>query len=239
MEVDQIALLSADPARAALLLDVDGTLAPIVDRPEDARVPEETRAELRRLAGRYALVACVTGRPAELAAAFVGVDGLEIVGEHGLGLDPTSAGWAEQIHAWAEGVDWPVERKELAVSFHYRTYPDQDAARAQLGELATAAEARGFRSRWGRKVLEIVPPVDADKGAAVRLLLARRPEIRAALYAGDDRTDVDGFRGLDESDLDLAVRVAVLADESPPALVEAADVAVEGTEGFLELLRRL
>ena len=84
-----------------------------------------------------------------------------------------------------------------------------------------------------------MPPVDADKGVAVALLLARRPEIRAALYAGDDRTDLDGFRGLGEVDLELAVRVAVVADESPPALVEAADVVVDGTEGFLELLRRL
>jgi trehalose 6-phosphate phosphatase len=239
MGMDLIARLSAQPERAALLLDVDGTLAPIVERPEDARIPEETRAELRRLVDRYALVACVTGRPAEVAATFVGIDGIEIVGEHGLGLDPASAGWAGRIHAWADRVDWPAERKELAVSFHYRTHPDHEAARAQLREVASAAEAEGFRSRWGRKVLEIVPPVDADKGLAVRLLLARRPEIRAGLYAGDDRTDLDGFRGLGEAGLDLAVRVAVLADENPPALVEAADVVVDGTEGFLELLRRL
>ncbi len=239
MEMDPIARMSAEPGRAALLLDVDGTLAPIVERPGDARVPEETRRELRRLAGRYALVACVTGRPAAVAAAFVGVDGLEIVGEHGLGLDPASAAWAGRIHAWADGVEWPAERKELAVTFHYRTHPDHEAARARLRKVAAAAAAEGFRSRWGRKVLEIVPPVAADKGLAVKLLLAVRPEIRAALYAGDDRTDLDGFRGLGEAGLDQAVRVAVLADENPAELVEAADVVVDGTEGFLELLRRL
>jgi trehalose 6-phosphate phosphatase len=202
-------------------------------------VPEETRAELRRLGGRYALVACVTGRPAELARTFVGVDGLEIVGEHGLGLDPASAAWAERIHRFADGVDWPAERKEFAVTFHYRTHPDPEAARATLARVAAAAEAEGFRARWGRRILELVPPVDADKGLAVKTLLAQRPAIRSALFAGDDSTDLDGFRGLGEAGLELAVRVAVLADENPPLLVDAADVVVNGTDGLLGLLRLL
>jgi trehalose-phosphatase len=239
MAVDPIAQLRAKPARAALLFDVDGTLAPIVARPEDARVPEATRAELRRLAGRYALVACITGRPEEVARSFVGVEGIEIVGEHGLGLAPESAAWAERIHRFADGVDWPAERKEYAVTFHYRTHPDHDAARARLAEVADAAAAEGIRPRWGRRILELVPPVEADKGVAVTTLLARRPEVRAALFAGDDWTDLDGFRGLGDAGLELAVRVAVLAEENPPPLVEAADVVVNGTEGLLDLLRLL
>jgi trehalose 6-phosphate phosphatase len=242
MGVDPIAQLRARPQRAALLLDVDGTLAPIVERPEEARVPEETRAELRRLAGRYALVACVTGRPEDVARAFVGVDGLEIVGEHGLGLDPASAEWAGRIHAWADGIEWPVDRKErkrFAVTFHFRGHPQPDEAVAALRLVAEDAVARGFQPRWGRKVLEVVPPVTADKGTAVRALLAPRPEVRAALFAGDDTTDLDGFRGLAEAGLELTVRVAVLGDETPPGLREAADVAVHGTAGFLELLRLL
>jgi trehalose 6-phosphate phosphatase len=237
--MDQIAQLRAAPERTALLLDVDGVLAPIVAHPEDARVPEETRAELRRLVERYALVACVTGRPADLATVFVGVEGIEIIGEHGLALAADSAGWAERIHRFADGVDWPVERKRLAVSFHYRTHPDPEAAEARLSEVAAAARAEGFRPRWGRKVLELLPPVDADKGLAVRTLLHLHPEVRSALYAGDDTTDLDAFRGLSEADLDLAVRVAVLADESPAALRESADVVVDGPDGFLDLLRLL
>jgi trehalose-phosphatase len=242
MGVDRIAQLRARPSRAALLLDVDGTLAPIVARPEQARVPEETRAELRRLAGRYALVACVTGRPEDVARGFLGVDGIEIVGEHGLGLDPASGDWADRIHAWADGIDWPADRKErkrFAVTFHFRGHPDEDAAVARLHAVADDAATEGFQPRWGRKVLEIVPPVTADKGTAVRTLLQRRPEVTAALFAGDDTTDVDGFRGLGEAGLELAVRVAVLADETPDALREAADVSVQGTDGLLELLRLL
>jgi len=239
MAVDPIAQLRADSGRAALLLDVDGTLAPIVDRPEDARVPDETRAELRRLVGRYALVACITGRPPEAAAEFVGVDGIEIVGDHGLGLDPESTTWAGRIHRFADGVDWEAERKRYSVSFHYRTHPDPAAAERTLAGVAAAAEAEGFRPRWGRKVLELVPPVEADKGAAVRHLLAAHPEVRAALYAGDDTTDLDAFRGLGEAALDLRVRVGVLADESPPGLAEQADVVVHGPPGLLELLQLL
>jgi trehalose 6-phosphate phosphatase len=242
MAVDRIAMLRAQPETAALLLDVDGTLAPIVQQPDEARVPEYARAELRRLAGRYALVACITGRPADVAERLLGVEGIEIVGEHGLGLDPASAGWAERIHAWADGVEWPAgrkERKRLAVTFHFRGHPHPDEARAELQRVADAAAAEGFQPRWGRKVLEVVPPVAADKGTAVRSLLAARPEVRAALFAGDDTTDGDAFRGLGEADLELAVRVAVRADETPPALLAAADVVVEGTDGMLELLRGL
>src|SRR5262245_66107379 len=98
--------LAAEPRRAAILLDVDGTLAPIVERPEDARVPEETRQELARLAVRYALVACVSGRAGAEVERLVGVPGVAVVGEHGLELAPEAAAWADRIEAFAAGVDW-------------------------------------------------------------------------------------------------------------------------------------
>ena len=85
-------------------------------------------------------------------------------------------------------------------------------------------------------VLEIRPPVDADKGTAVRALV-RRAGVSRALYAGDDTTDLDAFRGLDE--LELGVRVAVDSGEAPPDLVAAADLVVDGTDGVLALLRAL
>jgi trehalose 6-phosphate phosphatase len=236
MPGDPLQLLAEEPAQAAVLLDVDGTLAPIVDRPEDARVPPEARSELARLAGRYALVACVSGRPAGEVQALVGVPGVAAVGEHGLELEPEAAVWAGRIAAFARGVDWPAERKPLSVSFHFRRADDQDAARVYLTRVAQAAEAEGFVPRWGRMVLEVRPPVAADKGTAVRALVSRA-RVRRALYAGDDRTDVDAFHGLDG--LDLGVRVAVRSAEAPPELLAAADLVVEGPDGVLELLRRL
>ena len=94
MSDDLLQRLAAEPGRAAVLLDVDGTLAPVVERPEDARVPEGTRRELARLAARYALVACVSGRPGTDVERLVDVPGVAVVGEHGLELAPDAAGWA-------------------------------------------------------------------------------------------------------------------------------------------------
>jgi trehalose 6-phosphate phosphatase len=236
MPDDPLRLLAAEPERAAVLLDVDGTLAPIAGRPEDARVPEEARGELARLAARYALVACVSGRPRTEVERMVGVAGVAVVGEHGLELAPEAAAWTDRVAEFARGVDWPAERKPLSVSFHFRRADDQDAARAYLTRVADAAEAEGLVPRWGRMVLEVRPPVTADKGTAVRTLVTRAG-VRRALYAGDDRTDVDAFHGLDS--LELGVRVAVGSAEAPPELLAAADLVVDGTDGVLELLRRL
>ncbi len=229
--------LAEDPSAAALILDVDGTLAPIAPAPAVAVVPEETRAELERLAGTYALVACVSGRTAEDAKRVVGVEGIRYVGEHGLELHPDAGAWAEQLTAFAETVDWPRETgKRLTVSFHYRRTDDAETAESYLRSVAERALEEGLRPRWGRKVLEIRPPLDADKGTAVRDLLGSAG-LRRALYAGDDSTDLDAFRGLDG--LEVAVRVAVVSDEAPTDLGLAADLRVGGPAELLELLRQL
>jgi trehalose 6-phosphate phosphatase len=85
-------------------------------------------------------------------------------------------------------------------------------------------------------VLELRPPIEADKGTAVRALLAER-RVERALYAGDDTTDLDAFRGLDG--LELSIRVAVASAEGPPELREAADLVVASPAELLELLRTL
>ena len=103
--MDLLARLTEDPSRAAIFLDVDGVLAPIVPRPEDARVPDETRGELRRLNDRYALVACISGRPGEAARQIVGMPELTYVGNHGLELQPESAEWTARLQRFLSGVD--------------------------------------------------------------------------------------------------------------------------------------
>ena len=231
-----LAELARAPGDCALLFDVDGVLAPIVLRPEDARVPEETRAELARLAGRYALVACVSGRPSEDARRVVGLEQLRYVGEHGLELAPEADAWVGRLAAFADAAEWPAERKRLTVSFHWRTAPEEHAAVAVLERLATRAAAEGLVPRWGRKVLEVRPPLRADKGTAVTALLAAA-DLRRALYAGDDTTDLDAFRALEG--LELGVRLAVASAEGPPELRGAADVVVGSPEELLELLRSL
>jgi trehalose 6-phosphate phosphatase len=235
--VDLLARLAEDPSAAALLLDVDGVLAPIVPRPEDARVPDETRAELSRLNRRYALVACITGRALENAQEVVGVPQLVYVGNHGIELEPDAPLWSERLAYFLSGVKWPrIEDKGLGVSLHYRGCLDEEAAVAELDEIAAQARDAGFVARYGRKVLEILPPWQTNKGTAVRRLLESRGLVRA-LYAGDDTTDLDAFEALDG--LELAVRVAVVSPEGPEALHEAADLTVEGTQEVLAILRRL
>jgi trehalose 6-phosphate phosphatase len=230
----------SEPALAAILLDVDGTLAPIVERPEDARVPGETRREVERLAHRYALVACITGRSRADARRMVALDGVEYIGVHGLESHPDVARYTPAIAQLIETVDWPwrVEEKAgVTVAFHYREAGDEDAAPA-VERVTTAAKDTGLMVQRGRKVVEVRPPIDADKGTAVRVLLADRG-LKRALYAGDDTTDLDAFRGLDDAQLDAAVKVAVGSREMNPALLNAADFVVDGPEGLLELLRQL
>jgi trehalose 6-phosphate phosphatase len=234
---DLLRRLTAEPGRAAILLDVDGVLAPIVDVPHEAEVPEETRAELRRLHRRFALVACVSGRPAVDARRVVGLDELVYVGEHGLELVPEAAGWRDPLHRLSETVDWDdVERKPLTVTFHYRRAEDEDGALRLLEAVAARARAEGLVARFGRKVLELRPPVGAHKGTAVAHLLHQH-DLARALYAGDDSTDVDAFRALEG--LELGVAVAVASQEGPRELREAADLVVGSPAEFLEVLHAL
>jgi trehalose 6-phosphate phosphatase len=233
--------LRSEPARAAILLDVDGTLAPIVERPEDAAVPEDARAEVARLAGTYGLVACISGRAAADARRLVGLDSIEYVGVHGLEADPEARRFTPQLEAFAERIPWPwtVENKAgVTLTFHYREAEDGAEAGRQADEVAEAAETAGLAVHRGRKVVEVRPPVAADKGTAVRRLLEARP-LRRALYAGDDTTDLDAFRGLEEADLDVALKVAVGSPEMNPALLTRADLVVDGPGELVSLLRAL
>ncbi len=235
--VDALSQLAAEPARAALFLDVDGVLAPIVARPEDARVPEGTRRELSRLASRYGLVACVTGRASDAARLIVGVPELRYAGEHGLELEPAAAAFADEVHRFARATGWhDVEEKRFSAALHFRRAVDPGAARRSLEAVAAQATDQGLRPSFGRMVLDILPPVDATKGTAVRHLLDETG-LRRALYAGDDTTDLDGFEALEG--LELGVRVAVATSESPPQLADRADVVVDSPAAFAHLLRAL
>jgi trehalose 6-phosphate phosphatase len=236
MGMDALVRLREAPERAAVLLDVDGTLAPIVAQPEDAAVPEETRAVLRGLVARYALVAAITGRPGALGRELVGVEGMEIAGSHGLELADGADEWRARLQEFRLTVDWPVEDKGLGLSYHYRTHEDPDRARAELERVAERARSAGLHARFGRMVLELLPPLDAHKGTAVRALL-RKPGLTRALFAGDDTTDLDAFDAIEE--LEVGVKVAVDSAEAPPELLTRADLVVAGPAGLVDLLRSL
>jgi trehalose 6-phosphate phosphatase len=236
MGMDALDRLREEPARAAILLDVDGTLAPIVERPEDASVPEPTREVLRGLVARYALVGAVTGRPGGVGRELVAVAGVQVVGSHGLELAEEADAWRARLHEFGRTVDWPVEDKGLALSYHYRSHEDPERARAELEPVAGRAQRAGLRARFGRMVLEVLPPLEANKGTAV-LELLRRAALTRALFAGDDTTDLDAFDAVEV--LEVGVKVAVASDEAPAALLERADLVVPGPAGLVELLRTL
>jgi trehalose-phosphatase len=234
-----LARLAAEPDQAGLFLDFDGVLAPIVARPEDAAPSAERRAELERLVGRYALVSVVSGRAGDDVRARVGVDGVVYVGSHGLELEPQAERWRRVLAAFAADAPWPpseIEVKGLAVAFHFRAHADERQAVRELDAIADSAREAGLVARYGRKVLEVLPPVGSHKGTAVRRLLEEHGLSRA-LAAGDDTTDLDSFAALDG--LELALRVAVASPESPSALLDAADLVVNSPDEFLALLRRL
>ena len=252
--------VTCDIGRAAILLDFDGTLAPIVDRAADARMPAETREAIEAIRPRAGLVGFVSGRSlADLerlvampGCAFAGNHGLEIHHPHGVpGLVEAAIPWTDTITAFGRSRDHAilsrvgviVEDKGATLTFHWRAAPDPVIAHARLRTVERlAAEAAGLRVTWGRMVMEVRPPVAIDKGTAVRELLAPH-DVDVALYIGDDRTDADAWRALheltDEGALSAGVGIAVVGDEVPPEVRAEADAEVHGTEGAAAVLAHL
>jgi trehalose-phosphatase len=231
--------LTSVPAEAGIFLDFDGVLAPIVSHPDDAYPPETTREVLRGLVERYALVGVISGRAGDDVRARIAVDGIVYVGSHGLEIHPEAERWRQRIADFASAVPWAAEQTEnkgLTLSFHYRDAKDEQAAVRALDEIADSARESDLVARYGRKVLEVLPPIGANKGTAVRHLL-EGAGLKRVLVAGDDTTDIDAFRAVDE--FECAVRVAVMSPESPALLREYAELSVDGPPEFLELLRRL
>lgn len=242
------------------MFDLDGTLAPIAAQPSDARVPEQARQLLIEIARRYAVVACVTGRRASEARAMVSIGTITYLGSHGAELlragwteavlDPALAEWARRIHDFGDMHDTPELRRERVrledkgaiVAFHWRGAPDEEAARAAVEAVATKAEEEGLSLHWGRKVLEVRPPVKFDKGAGIASFL-RETDVEVAMYVGDDLTDLDAFRSLralvEEGRLSRAILVGVRSDEGPGEITEEADLVVDGTDGVRKLLELL
>jgi trehalose 6-phosphate phosphatase len=255
-----LAPLRAGPARAAILLDIDGTLAPIVRHPEDAHVPETTRVALIAVARKYRVVACISGRTASDARRVVSIGSIAYVGNHGgevlrpgassAEVEPEFAHWSRRVQEFAARSQHPdlqmlrvrTEDKGAIVAWHWRGAPDEEAAQAAVAKIAEEAERAGFHPHWGRKVLEVRPPVRIDKGGAVQRLL-RDADVDAALYAGDDVTDLDAFRALgqlvESGRLKAAVRVGVRSEEGPAEIARDADVVIDAGDGVRALLAAL
>ncbi len=251
--------LRAHPSDSAVLSDVDGTLAPIVPRYEDARLLDGAHELLLRLRDRVRLLGFVSGRGLADLERIVGIDGCAYAGNHGMELRSPgevarlAPGVAEHLATIAAfAARWPAERlaggglrmepKGATITVHARGARDPVAASLLLEAVAADARAHGLVPTGGREVLEVRPPLAVDKGTAVRALLDGSGA-RRAVYIGDDRTDADAWRALralrEEGALDAAVAVAVTSEEVPAEVRTAADVEVAGPAGALAALELL
>ena len=238
--IDRVAQeLAARAPRAGVFLDVDGTLAPIVARPELARILPEVGPTLARLAGRLEVVAVISGRPSEQVRELVDADGVVVVGTHGLEDErPMRAEVVEEIEAAAAAVGAWVERKGAAAAVHFRALEDPEAAEAaSTVPLEAIAVTHDLEIVPGKRILELTPAGRPRKGGAVERI-ARERGLEAVLFAGDDVGDLDAFAALER----LRARglwtcgVVARGDDTPVEVEAAADLVVDGPLGMAALL---
>jgi trehalose 6-phosphate phosphatase len=241
---------------AGLFTDVDGTISPIVINPADARVPHSARVALRRLRDRLDTVGVISGRAAADARRMVRVGGIRYVGNHGLEqlhgrrgiVDPAIRSHIQDIQGCIkslanlqslEGI--LMENKLATATLHYRTAPNpQDTRQTILETIARCEACQGLIVEEGRMVVNLLPRVPINKGAAITRIVEQR-QLRGVVYLGDDSTDVHAFSALQElRKLALVTAaIAVGSPESPAPLLEMADAVVPDVDSAVILLAQL
>jgi trehalose 6-phosphate phosphatase len=221
-----------------------------------SEVPAELKELLRRLSEEYLLVAGISGRKTEDALDLVGLEDIVYFGNHGFEIlrdgevevIPEALPYLERVQELEQRARDElgplgafVEEKGITASIHYRNVSEEIGERC-VELVRTEGERLGLRITVGRGVVEARPPIQADKGTAVRRLVEEyRP--RRAMFLGDDTTDLDAFRELErlreEGSLEEILRVGVTSDEGPPEIETEADIVVDGVEGIGEVLRIL
>ena len=244
---DVISSFMTDPGSAAIVLDFDGTLAPIVRHPAQT-VPADGAVEvLTRLVRRFAVVDIVSGRRSSEVRSLLPVPGLRVDGVYGLEgtvdeNDVRSAA-AELIPEVMKVQGAWVELKGPSVAIHFRESRDPNV-RERVHETAErVAEHRSLEVFEGKRVWELAPPGAGRKGAAIDRLLTKLPAVHSVLYAGDDIADLEAFDAVDRFAADAAgrgsVRVCVRSEDSPAGLIRRADVSVDGPPSLIYLLDAL
>lgn len=233
------AAIAAYAPRAGVFLDLDGTLAPIVARPELARVLPEILPTLARLVRGLDVVAVISGRPSDQVRELVDVDGVVIVGTHGLEDErPITTEALDELRAAAATVGAWVEEKGAAAAVHFRALEDPEAAEAALaGRLAAIAATHDLELVPGKRILELAPAGRPRKGGAVERI-ARDRGLEAVLFAGDDVGDLDAFAALERLGAlgTWTCAVASRGPGAPPEVEAAADLVVDGPTGIASLL---
>lgn len=247
---DRQAFPTGSADQALLVLDFDGTLAPIVEDPSQARMPSQTADVVARLSGRLGQVAIVSGRPVSYLSRWAPLPGVVLIGLYGLErsengsvvLDPrvrpyegALAQAAEALAGIAEAHPGAhVEDKGAMLALHWRRADDTPRAQQQIpAAVREVADRLGLGTGDGKMVVEVHPPVKVTKGDAVRSLIGDGD----VAFAGDDVGDLPAFEAVS-----AAGGLTILVDhgdETDPRLTAAADTVVDGTDGLLAWLREL
>ncbi|MCW5980250.1 MAG: trehalose-phosphatase [Bryobacteraceae bacterium] len=248
--MERLEEIRARAGRLAVFLDYDGTLTPIVARPELATLDDDARRVLGDLAGKTT-VAVISGRDLRDVRSLVGIDGLFYAGSHGFEIEgpgewrldfkdaeaflPDLDAAEADVRGRVAGIPGTlVERKKFSLAIHYRLV---EPSKVQALEVAVGETAAGFprlRRAAGKKVYELQPALDWDKGKAVLWLLSAldlHPPETLPLFIGDDLTDEDAFRALKGTGAGVIVR-----DVPRPT---AADYALDGPREVVEFLKAL
>ena len=239
------------------MTDLDGTLSEMVERPEDASLPSDVREALASLHRRLPLVAVISGRAARDVLRIVGLHQLTYVGNHGMErieggehqvaevFRPYLPEVRAAVRELRESLTTPgvwLEDKLLSLSLHYRHAPDQGEAHHRIRRALSSLPNRDrFRIIEGKRVVNLLPALGASKGRAVSDLVSEY-ELSAALFIGDDITDVDAFRSIQALRRDRRFRginVAVLGEEANPKVEREADFTLGSVEEVSHFLTRL
>lgn len=234
----------------AVFVDYDGTLTPIVERPEDARLAGETRDLLERLKDRCTLVV-VSGRDLEDVRRMVGIDGLAYAGSHGLDIVAADGSRHQHGEEYLPALDAAeaqlrplladipgatLERKRFAIACHFRQVDDTEVPAVEEAVDDVAAEQPRLRTTGGKRIIELRPDLDWDKGRALLWFLEalglERDDV-VPLYVGDDLTDEDAFAAIRERGVAVVVRGE---DDERPTSAHYALADTDEVNDFLEQL---
>lgn len=240
-----------------LVTDIDGTIAELAPTAEAVRVDPGCAKHLRSLVSRLPIIAAISGRLAKIARNIVGVDGVVYYGNHGLErwsegqvqIKPSAQDYMAKTAAVIKELSpllLPLgvvfEDKGAGLVFHYRTLPNrEEVMEIILKELNRSRAAREFNVDKARAVIELRPPLKITKGTVLKEVIEDY-HLRAAIYMGDDVSDIDAFntmRTLSNSETFQGLAVGVIGDETPPEVTKGADLFLRGireVEAFLSWL---